>query len=229
MMKTLRFIPLVAAALLSVSALTPPLQAEPTTPAAPAGGPPGDGPGAPGRPHRPRLTPEEMEKLKTVREQVFASNPALAQERDALKARFKAAQEKLHALMVAANPEVKPIVEKLGDAWKDEEPGKGNRPVLTPKERQLLEETREKVLAANPELKAEMRAIRDARMEFEKKVRDAMIAADPSVKEIFEKMRQGRPGGPDGPGRPHGPKPHGPKPGADKPEAPEPTALPSGT
>jgi hypothetical protein len=179
-------------------AITPSLRAEP-----PAGGPdakpkPGWGEG---RERGPRLTPEEQQKLKTVREQVLKANPDLAKEVDALKERGKAAQDKLHTLMIAANPAVKPIIDKI-EAARGKDGERGTRPDLTEDERKTLGETRKTVLDANADLNTELQAVAEARRPLEKKVADAMIAADPSVKDLLAKVRP--PGGPGG-RRPHGP------------------------
>jgi hypothetical protein len=81
------------------------------------------------------LTAEEHEKLKGVREQVMAANPALKTELDALiserrelgrdatkeereefRAKMKAFHEKIQAAMLAADPSVKPILDKIAAA-----------------------------------------------------------------------------------------------------------------
>jgi Spy/CpxP family protein refolding chaperone len=258
-MKPLHVLLAAAPALLALAPITT-LQAE----ALLAPGATAEAPSEEGRhckPHKPfppghRLTEEERAKLKAVRDQVMAAHPEFATEAAALKERAASLREKLHALMIAANPAVKPILEKLEAGRKghadapEEDPTAivppaapeprdadgadakcppGHKPILTPKEKELLDQTRHQVLEANPDLAKDLRAVHEARRALRHKIVEAMIALDPSVKEILAKLHRPpyghRPGRPGRPGGHHGP--------GDAPEPPAaeetPTVFPSGT
>jgi hypothetical protein len=79
--------------------------------------------------------------------------------------------------------------------------------MLTPEERQELMAARQKAMADNPDLAAQMKALQD-------KINQAMIKADPKVAPIIAKMEAARQqhgdGGPGGPGGGPGASPSDP-------------------
>ena len=105
-------------------------------------------PGAPpGGPHRLGfLTEAERAELKKAHEAAIAADPSLKTEgeslrashqpgtppTDAEKAQFKAFQEKLDAAMIAADPDVAPIIAKIKAHHHDGPGGSGGTPPTPP-------------------------------------------------------------------------------------------------
>jgi Spy/CpxP family protein refolding chaperone len=63
--------------------------------------------------HGAGLTKAEWTELKTAHEDALKADPSLATDGKALREQFKAYMKKMHDGMVAADPDVKPILEKL--------------------------------------------------------------------------------------------------------------------
>ena len=74
----------------------------------PPGPPPGGHHGGAGI-----LTPDEMQELHTAHDEAIQANSDLATEEKDLKAKMDAFHKKMDAAMIAADPKVAPIIEKL--------------------------------------------------------------------------------------------------------------------
>jgi Spy/CpxP family protein refolding chaperone len=86
----------------------------------------------------------------------------------------------------------------------DASPG-GHHPggMLTPDERTELKTAHDAAFKANPDLETEGKQLHEQMEAFQKKMHDAMVAADPNVEPILKKMEAGHhhgppPGGGDG-------------------------------
>lgn len=163
------------------------------------------------------LTPEERQKLDAAREKT-KGDPKVVAAMDDLRATRQDFQETMHAAMLKDDPSLEPILQKVKTAqekrFKNGPPqagkakaghgaggSKGPLADLTPEERQQLHAAREKVMD-----NADVKSVRD-RMEQAMKARreaekSALLAADPSLGPILEKMKGPKTGG--GPGM--GPK-----------------------
>jgi hypothetical protein len=67
---------------------------------------------------------------------------------------------------------------------------------LTQDERTELKTAHEDAIKANPDLETEGKQLHEQMRDFEKKMHDAMVAADPKVEPILDKMEKGRHHGP---------------------------------
>jgi len=73
--------------------------------------------------------------------------------------------------------------------------------MLTEQERTELKTARVAAFKANPDLATEGRQLREQMEAYQKKMHDALVAADPNVEPILKKLEAGRPH--------HGPPPGG--------------------
>jgi hypothetical protein len=152
------------------------------------------------------LTPDEIAKLRAA-SKAAQQDPdvkiAAAKMRDAMKAAREA--------MVAKNKALSPLLDKVEASAS---PG-AQRPTFSADERQQLRDARQSIIGT-----PEAQAWQEATQEYRDALHKAMVAADPSVQAILDKMPQPRIGGPGGPGGPGG---HGGLGGAP---APTPTVAP---
>jgi hypothetical protein len=95
---------------------------------APPGPPPGGGHhGGPGM-----LTKDEMDELHSAHDAALQANPDLATEEKDLKAKMDAFHKKMDAAMIAADPKVEPIIQKMDAARERHEAGEDGPPPPPP-------------------------------------------------------------------------------------------------
>lgn len=167
-------------------------------------------------PRGERLSPEEREKLRAARDQAMQDESVKAA-REKMQSANEELRKVLRPALLSADGSLGPILDKMEKAEKermDKGPGAGRPPgpppgdgprgpmgVLTKEEREKLQAAREKV-KDNADVKAAHEKQEAATREFREAMKAAMIAADPSIEPLLEKMREMRP--PGGPGGPEG-------------------------
>jgi Spy/CpxP family protein refolding chaperone len=176
--------------------------------------------GKPGGPAAPGLPPEEAMRLSAAREKAKA-DPTVRSLKEAREALDKQLENAVNAAILAADPGLAPVLEKVKQS-RDRAKGMRDRfESLTPEQREQLKSARQaakddpEVVAAREKMKSADSP--EARREAGKAMREAMKAAmlkqDPSLGPLLEQLGP-RMGGPDGPGgRPGGPM--GPPPGTE--------------
>lgn len=184
----------------------------------------------PGRGPRPILTPEEREKLKAARETAM-KDPAVQEAMVKREAAEKDFAQTVNPLLLAQDASLQPILDKLAEAQK--EPRQGTPPAerrakreggkfgaesrrgpfgamgsLTPEEREKLHAAFEKI-KDNPEVQSAIEKRKEGEKQFREAMKAAMLAADPSLAPLLEKLEQARAEreeGGGGPGKPEEPK-----------------------
>jgi len=193
------------------------------SPAAP-GAPGGSGGGRRGmNQNMQNFSPEEREKLKAAREKAM-QDPKVQDAQENMKAASEALRAARKKALLAQDPDLGPILEKLEAAQKQNLPGPkpdvkpdakagtpdgGDKPgakagspdrggrrmdllgSLTPEEREKFKAANEKI-KDNPEVVSAREKAQQADKQFFSALRDAMLAADPSLEPLLKKMEEAR-------------------------------------
>lgn len=177
-----------------------------------------------GRPHGPpfgaKLTPEEHQKLSAAREKA-KDDPTVRSLHEAKQKLEEQLANAMRAAMLAADPSLGPILDKIKEARDRAKEMRDKFESLTPEQRQQLKAARQKAKddPAVQTAREKMRnaqgpeAKRDAARQMLEAMKAAMLKADPSLGPLLEKLGPGMIGpqpphrrGPDGEG-PDGPPP----------------------
>ncbi|MEA3188151.1 MAG: hypothetical protein QOD99_1981 [Chthoniobacter sp.] len=149
--------------------------------------------------------PEKRAKLKAAREKAM-KDPKVKEAAENLAQANKHFWEIVAPLLLAEDPSLQSIIDKVKDAADDTENADSGRPglragrgaflkglaSLTPEERQKLKAAQEKI-KDNPDVRAARQKRQEAAQEFRKVLHDAMVAADPSIASDLEKLEQSSP------------------------------------
>ena len=174
------------------------------------------GPGGPDRP-MPGLPPEEAQRLAAAREKA-KGDPTVRSLKDARDALDEQLEKAVNAAMLAADPGLAPVLEKVKQSRDRAKKMRDRFESLTPEQRQQLKAARQSA-KADPSVVAAREKMKSAnspeeRREAGKALHQAMKAAmtkqNPDLAPLLEQLGP-PPGGPDGPmggrGGPDGPPP----------------------
>ena len=174
------------------------------------------GPGGPDRP-MPGLPPEEAQRLAAAREKA-KGDPTVRSLKDARDALDEQLEKAVNAAMLAADPGLAPVLEKVKQSRDRAKKMRDRFESLTPEQRQQLKAARQ-AAKADPSVVAAREKMKSAnspeeRREAGKALHQAMKAAmtkqNPDLAPLLEQLGPppGGPGGPmDGRGGPDGPPP----------------------
>jgi hypothetical protein len=185
-------------------------------------GPDRDGPSwrQHGKKHGPppgaKLTPDEQQRLQAAREKAKA-DPTVRSLKEAKDALEKQLETAMRAAMLAADPSLGPVLDKIKAARDRAKEMRGKFDSLTPEQKQQLKAARSvakddpAVQAAREKMRSAQgpEARREAGREMHQAMKAAMLKADPSLAPLLEKLGpgiMGRDRGPQGDG-PQGPPP----------------------
>ena len=156
------------------------------------------------------MTPEEREKLKAAREKAM-QDPKVQSAVENLKTAGEAFRAARKQALLAADSSLGPILDKIDAAIKQNAPGgqaggpkpggpnaeRGGRMMeqalnsLTPEEREKVKAASEKI-KDNPDVVAARQKMAEAEKQFQSVLHDALIAADPSIEPLLQKMEKAR-------------------------------------
>ncbi|MBU3664265.1 MAG: hypothetical protein FGM15_00095 [Chthoniobacterales bacterium] len=171
------------------------------------------GPGHSGGPHKKgpppwieaKLSPDEAQRLAAAREKV-KDDPTIKSLRESHKALNDQLEKAFDAAIVAADPGLAPVLEKIKQARTEAKGMRDRFDSLTPDQREKLKAAREAaksdpaVAAAREKMQAAQtpEAKREARRAMHEAMQAAMVKQNPDLAPLIEKIRP-KHDGPDGP------------------------------
>jgi spore coat protein CotF len=163
---------------------------------------------APGPGPRGMFSPEEREKLKAAREKAM-QDPKVKTAQENMKAANEVFAAARKQALLAQDPSLGPVLDKLETAMKQNPPGpqgagaqagppgRGGRRMeaalnsLTPEERQKFQAANQKI-KDNPDVVSAREKKMQADKQFAAAMHDAMLAADPTLEPLLKKMEEAR-------------------------------------
>jgi len=165
-------------------------------------------PPSPNSDHPATLTPEEWKRLNAAREKAML-DPKVSEAQATLKAANEVFRSARKQALLAQDPSLGPILDKLEAALKQNPPGpqgggiqagppeRGGRRMgaafgaLTPEEREKLKTASEKI-QENPDVVSAREKNQQAGKQFASVMHDAMLAADPTIEPLLKKVEEAR-------------------------------------
>lgn len=159
------------------------------------------------------LSPDEAKRLDAARDKV-KDDPTIKSLRESRKALDEQLEKAMDAAIVAADPSLGPVIEKVKQARDKAEGMRDRFEALTPEQKQQLKAAHQAaqkdpaVVAAREKMDAAAtpEARHEARREMHEAIKAAVLKENPDLAPLLDKMRPkhmgpgGRGGGPSGPG-----------------------------